>query len=72
MAAATAIGSFVYTYSYADAVADLRLRSNAVSRRPLPTTTKLASSPVFVRQDEAIEIAKSLRDEHAHRGEAAK
>ncbi|MFD3399861.1 hypothetical protein ACFWUU_04240 [Kribbella sp. NPDC058693] len=72
MAAATALGSFVSTYSYADDVADLLASLERSLRKAIADYDKLASSPVFVRQADAIEMAKSLRVEHTHRGEAAK
>ncbi|MEV8375177.1 hypothetical protein AB0P21_20760 [Kribbella sp. NPDC056861] len=72
MAAATALGSFVSTYSYADDVADLLASLERSLKKAIANYNKLAASPVFVRHAEAIEMAKSLRDEHSHRGEAAK
>lgn len=72
MAAATALGSFVSTYSYADDVADLLASLERSLKKAIADYDKLASSRVFIHQAEAIEMAKSLRTEHAHRGEAAR
>jgi hypothetical protein len=72
MAAATALGSFVSTYSYADDVADLLASLERSLRRAIADYDNIASSLAFFQQAEAVEVVKSIRAEQAHRGEAAK
>jgi hypothetical protein len=72
MAAATALGSFVSTYSYADDVSDFLGSLERDYRKTVAEHNKLAASPVFVQQAAAIGMANSLRTEHTHRGEAAR
>ncbi|TDU06603.1 hypothetical protein EDD99_5166 [Streptomyces sp. 846.5] len=71
LAAATAIGSGLLGFSAADEVADLlgtmARRIHKAERRYL----KLVTSPVFRRQAEAEEAARSLHAEHQLRGQAA-
>lgn len=71
LAAATALGSFLLGYSAADEVADLLAATAKRATQAEKRHLKLAASPVFTAQAKAEATARSLREEHRLRGQAA-
>jgi hypothetical protein len=71
LAAGTALGSFVSTYSYTDDVADLLATYERRYRKAVKEHTRLASASTVQELAEATAAAKSLTVEHIHRGNAA-
>ncbi|TDD62043.1 hypothetical protein E1263_05375 [Kribbella antibiotica] len=71
LAAATALGSFLTNYSYADEIADYLARTEGACKKAIQAHRKLAADPSIRRRAEALTAAASIKTEHAHRGRAA-
>ncbi len=71
LAAATALGSFLTTYSYTDDIADYLARTHRVYQKTISTHHKLAAHPAIRQHAAALTEAASIRVEHNHRGRAA-
>lgn len=71
LAAATAIGSGLLSYSAADEVADLLAGMATRVRKAERYYLKLVSSSVFKERAQSEESARSIRDEYQLRGQAA-
>ncbi|TDD28364.1 hypothetical protein E1218_07540 [Kribbella turkmenica] len=71
LAAATALGSFLANYSYADEIADYLARAERTYAKAIKTHHKLAADPAIQNRAEALATAASIKAEHAHRGRAA-
>jgi hypothetical protein len=71
LAAATAIGSGLLSYSAADEVADLLAATAKRAARAEKRHRKLAASPVFTTKAQAEETARSIHEEYRLRGQAA-
>ncbi|WP_133977332.1 hypothetical protein [Kribbella voronezhensis] len=71
LAAATALGSFLANYSYADEIADYLARTERTYAKAIKTHSKLAADPAVQKRAEALAGAASIKTEHTHRGRAA-
>ncbi len=71
LAAATALGSFLTNYSYADEIADFLARSERACKKAIQAHRKLAADPAIRQRAEALADAASSKTEHTHRGRAA-
>lgn len=71
MAGATALGSFLSSYAYADDVADLLDSLGRQYSKALSEYRCLVDNPAFGMKAEAVALAASVREEVTHRGLAA-
>ncbi|MFB6718699.1 hypothetical protein ACFCV3_00975 [Kribbella sp. NPDC056345] len=71
LAAATALGSFLSTYSYTDDVADLLATYQKRYDNAVKQHTRLSAERSFRQRATALGQAESVRREHDHRGTAA-
>ncbi|MFI5709009.1 hypothetical protein [Kribbella sp. NPDC051620] len=71
LAAATALGSFLANYSYADEIADYLARTERMCTKAIKAHRKLAADPSIRHRAEALADAASIKTEHTHRGRAA-
>lgn len=71
LAAATALGSFLANYSYADEIADYLARAERTYAKTIKAHHKLAADPAIRHRAEALASAASIKTEHTHRGQAA-
>ncbi len=71
LAAATALGSFLANYSYADEIADYLARTERTYTKAIKAHRKLAADPTIRQRAEALAGATSIKAEHLHRGRAA-
>lgn len=71
IAAAIAAASWIESFCYADAVADLIENAEADYTREIATHQKLAASAALRSHEEALATATSIQAEQSHRGEAA-
>lgn len=71
IAAAIAAASWIESFSYADAVADLVDNAEADYTRETEKHQKLAASPALQRHGEALATATSIQAEQSHRAQAA-
>ncbi|WP_019930562.1 hypothetical protein [Nocardia sp. BMG111209] len=71
LAAGIALGSWINSFRYADAVADKIDVARQDYRREVRAHTKLARSWPFVMAERALEKARLVRQHHALQGEAA-
>ncbi|WP_432948235.1 hypothetical protein ACQPXM_13165 [Kribbella sp. CA-253562] len=71
LAAATALGSFLANYSYADEIAEYLARTERTYAKAIKAHRKLAADPAIQKRAEALAGAASIKAEHAHRGRAA-
>lgn len=71
IAAAIAAASWIESFCYADAVADLIDNADADYTREVAKHQKLAASAALQRHNEALATATSIQAEQSHRGDAA-
>lgn len=71
IAAAIAAASWIESFCYADAVADLIDNADADYTREVAKHQRLAASPSLQRHEEALATATSIQTEQSHRGDAA-